>query len=128
MKNTLKFICISIVLIIVALTFRNCSCERKKTVSKKQVSNNSNALTNPPIPELDIPYQNFKINPNTSVVLYSKYGTEIKIPAKAFLDENGNKIKNEVELSFREFYNPLDFYLAGIPMNYEESGIVKAFE
>jgi hypothetical protein len=128
MKKTSKIICIAIILVIIALIFRNCSCKREKTVSKKEISQNSFVLTNPPIPELDIPYQKFKINPDSSVVLHSKYGTEIKIPSDAFLDENGNAIGDKVDLTFREFYNPLDFYLAGIPMDYEENGIVKAFE
>ncbi len=128
MKKTSKIICIAITVVIIALSFRNCSCKREKTVYKKEVAPNSIVLTNPPIPELDIPYQKFKIKPDSSVVLHSKFGTEIKIPTNAFLDENGNAIKNEVELTFRDFYNPLDFYLAGIPMNYEENGIIKAFE
>ncbi|HSD07658.1 hypothetical protein [Flavobacterium sp.] len=128
MKKTSKIISIAIISVMLALSFTSCNNKSNKTVSQKESSQNQIVLTNPPVPELDIPYQKFKINPDSSVVLHSKMGTEIKIPSGAFLDENGNVIKNEVDLTFREFYNPLDFFLAGIPMNYEEDGVVKAFE
>ena len=117
MKNRTKIIVVVSVLIIVFLSVRNCSCNRTKTAVKPVISSNNYLLTNPPLPELDIPYQKFEIDPSQPNVLYSKFGAKINIPADAFLDKEGNVIKDKVEVSFREFYNPLDFYLAGIPMN-----------
>jgi hypothetical protein len=77
---------------------------------------------------LDIPYQKFEIDPSQPNVLYSEYGAKINIPANAFLDKEGKTITDIVQLSFREFYNPLDFYLAGIPMDYNDGGIEKVLE
>ena len=128
MKNQTKTIFIVGILITAALYFRSCACQRKKGHDKPVAMRNETLLTNPPIADLDIPSQKFEIDPSQPSVLYSKYGAKINIPSNAFLDENGNVIKEKVVLSFREFYNPLDFYLAGIPMEYQEGGIKKVFE
>lgn len=128
MKNRTKIIFVVSVLIIVFLSIRNCSCNPTKTNVKPIVSTNNYLLTNPPLPELDIPYQKFEIDPSQPNVLYSKMGAKINIPSDAFLDKDGNVIKGKVEVSFREFYNPLDFYLAGIPMNYNDNGVNKVLE
>ncbi len=128
MKNRTKIIVVVSVLIIVFLSIRNCSCSPTKTNEKPIVTSNNYLLTNPPLPELDIPYQKFEIDPSQPNVLFSKMGAKINIPSDAFLDKDGNVIKGKVEVSFREFYNPLDFYLAGIPMNYNDNGVDKVLE
>lgn len=128
MKNRTKIIVVVSVLIIVFLSIRNCSCSPRKKNEKPIVASNNYLLTNPPLPELDIPYQKFEIDPSQPNVLFSKMGAKINIPSDAFLDKDGNIIKGKVEVSFREFYNPLDFYLAGIPMNYNDNGVDKVLE
>ena len=128
MKNRTKIIVVVSVVVIVLLCFRNCSCNRQKLSTKPEVSSNNYIHTNPPLPELDLPYQKFEIDPSQPNVLFSKYGAKINIPADAFLDNDGNIIKGKVQVSFREFYNPLDFYLAGIPMDYNVNGVEKVLE
>ena len=128
MKNRTKIIVVVSVVIIVLLSIRNCSCNRQKLAPKPKISSNNYRLTNPPLPGLDIPYQKFEIDPTETNVLYSKYGAKIIIPEDAFIDKEGNVITDKVQLSFREFYNPLDFYLAGIPMDYNDGGIEKVLE
>ena len=128
MKNRTKIIVVVSVVVIVLLSIRNCSCNRPKPAVKPEVSSNNYLLTNPPLPDLDLPYQKFEIDPSQPNVLSSKYGAKINVPADAFLDKNGNIIKDKVQLSFREFYNPLDFYLAGIPMGYNDNGVEKVLE
>ena len=95
---------------------------------KQKVTSNNHLLTNPPLPGVDIPYQTFSIDPSKPNVVYSKLGAKINIPSDAFLDKNGNVIKDKVKVYFREFHNPLDFYLAGIPMNYNDNGVEKVLE
>ncbi len=128
MKNRTKIIVVVSVAVILLLCIRNCSCNRPKPAAKPEVSNNNYLLTNPPLPELDLPYQKFEIDPSQPNVLFSKYGAKINVPANAFLGKDGNIIKGKVQLSFREFYNPLDFYLAGIPMGYNHNGVEKVLE
>jgi hypothetical protein len=126
MKNQTKIIVFLGIVIVAALL--NHSCKREKAVPKPVISSNTHLLINPPLPELDIPYQKFEIDPSQSHVLRSTHGAIINIPTNAFLDSSGNVIKDKVEISFREFYNPLDFYLAGIPMNYNDNGVEKVLE
>lgn len=128
MKNKSKIIVVVSVLTLVALSFQNCSHKGEKVAATPLNRSNSILLTNPPLPELDIPHQKFEIDPSRSNVLHSTHGATINIPSNAFLDKNGNLIKDKVEISFREFYNPLDFYLAGIPMNYDDKGVEKMLE
>jgi hypothetical protein len=128
MKNRTKIILVTGVAIIALLSIRNCSYNNPKSVEKQSVTSKIHLLTNPPLPGLDIPYQTFTIDPSKPNVVYSKFGAKINIPANAFLDKVGNLIKGKVEISFREFYNPLDFYLAGIPMNYDDDGVDKVLE
>jgi hypothetical protein len=104
------------------------SCQNKKEFEISITTMARHLGTNPPIPEMDVPYQKFEIEPSQPQVLYSKYGTKINIPSDAFLDINGLVIKDKVELSLREFYNPLDFYLVGIPMNINDNGVDKVLE
>lgn len=127
MKKTTKILALTGVLILILLSIRTCSSKEQKKESVPVITN-TNLITNPPLPDLDIPYQKFEIDPNQPNVLHSSLGATINIPANAFLDKDGNVIKDKVEISFREFYNPVDFYLAGIPMNYTEDGEEKVFE
>lgn len=105
-----------------------CSCEeKKKKVTNIEIAPSLSAIK-PPLPKLDILYQNFTVLPDLARVLTTPRGTKIRIPANAFLDKDGNIIKDKVDITFREFHTPLDFYLAGIPMTYDENGVEKVFE
>lgn len=128
MKTQTKIIVLASSLLILFLSIRSCAKKDAAVVSKATGSNKTTVQIQPPLPELDIPFQQFEINPSQSNVLVSKGGAKINIPANAFLDKDGKVVQSKVTVSFREFYNPLDFYLAGIPMNYTENGIDKAFE
>ena len=124
MKNRAQIIVFTQILIFAFFV----SCQKKKEVEILSPTISRHLVTNPPLPEMDIPYQKFEIDPSQPQVLYSKYGTKINIPFNAFLDKNGNVIKDKVEISFREFYNPLDFFLAGIPMSMNDNGVDKVLE
>jgi hypothetical protein len=105
-----------------------CSCEGKKKEETNIEIAPTVSVIKPPIPKFHIPYQNFRVVPDSTTVLTTPRGTKIRIPANAFLDKDGNVIKDKVDITFREFHTPLDFYLAGIPMTYNENGIEKVFE
>ena len=128
MKNRTKVIVVVSAIVIVLVSIRNCSCNRQKLVTNTKISSNKYLHTNPPLPELDLLYQKFEIDPSQPNVLYSKYGAKIIIPANAFLDKEGKLINDKVQFYFREFYNPLDFYLAGIPMGYNDNGVEQVLE
>lgn len=49
-------------------------------------------------------------------------GTVIEIPENAFVDKNGNPVTGDVQLSYIEYRDPVDFILGNIPMDYNQDG------
>ena len=82
----------------------------------------------PPFEKLDVPYENYKIKGDKGGEIVTKTGSKIKIPKGSLKDENGNAIKGEVEVKVREFHDPVDFFLSGIPMKYDSAGHTYDFE
>ncbi len=80
------------------------------------------------VPELDITYHHYTINPAKGSIIKAPSGAEIVVPVNAFLDTDGNIVTENVEISYRDFYHPLEFYLAGIPMNFTQDGMDQVFE
>jgi hypothetical protein len=68
------------------------------------------------------------VNAASGAMLNLKTGSIITIPKSTFVDESGKQLKGEVEIRLREFHNPVDFFVAGIPMIYDSAGIQYHFE
>lgn len=86
------------------------------------------ANVNPPIKGLDVERTNFTINPQIENTITYSSGTKILIPTNAFTDKDGNPINSSVTISYREFRDPVDFLVSGIPMKYDTAGEVTNFE
>ena len=54
--------------------------------------------------------------------------SEINIKANSFVDSNGNLIEGEVKIKYKEFHNPFDFFVSGIPMTYDSANYKYHFE
>ena len=78
-----------------------------------------------PISLINVNYENFIINSERDTLLVTSSGSLIEIPRNAFLDSNEEIVKSAIELKFRTFYNPLDIYIAGIPMTFSVDGVEK---
>ena len=70
----------------------------------------------------------FIVNAEKDTTLLYKSGSRIKIPANAFVDENGKEIKGNVKVKYREFHNVGEILLADIPMTYDSAGKQMYFE
>lgn len=81
-----------------------------------------------PIKGLNVHYTTFKVIVEKGATLDYKTGSKIIIPKNAFADENGNLLKGEVELRYREFHDAVDFFVSGIPMTYDSAGVKYQFE
>jgi hypothetical protein len=82
----------------------------------------------PPIAGLNIPYTTYKVIAEKGGTLNFKTNSKITIPENAFIDKNGNLLKGEVELRYREFHDAADFFVSGIPMTYDSAGVRYQFE
>ncbi|MCE9540180.1 MAG: hypothetical protein K8R85_13335 [Bacteroidetes bacterium] len=77
----------------------------------------------PPTLSMNISSAVFEGNNQYDTTFVYKTGTLIHVPASAFVDEKGNDINGEVEIKFREFHDPIDIMLSGIPMHYDSAGM-----
>lgn len=71
-----------------------------------------------PLPHLEIPFENFTFNSDDSEIFVIESGTLIDIPADAFLNAEGQIVKEEVQLFYREYNTPESILLSGLPMDY----------
>ncbi|HXB11751.1 MAG TPA: hypothetical protein VNZ45_07180, partial [Bacteroidia bacterium] len=88
----------------------------------QQVKPNFTRYVNPPVKGLDVPYKSYKVNAEKGGEIKCEKGSKISIPKNAFCDKNGKDIKGDVTIQYREFHNPIDFFLSGIPMTYDSAG------
>ena len=84
---------------------------------------------NQPLPNITPKPTTYRISPNQENTVTTEHGSTITIPKDAFVDQEGNPVKGEVEIAFQEFHTATDVILSGIPMHIEsEDGSLEAFE
>ena len=86
------------------------------------------AFVNPPIKDGVLPNESYFVNADKGGAIKHHTGTDITIPAGAFMDEEGNVVTGEVEVQYREFHDQADIFLSGIPMNYDTLNEKHIFE
>lgn len=87
----------------------------------------SNAI-NPPFNNHQVEPEIHAIDPSQDAHVVLMSGTSFMIPASTIVDGNGNLVKSVVFLRVSEYLNPVDFFLSGIPMNYDSAGTEYTFE
>jgi hypothetical protein len=103
------------------------SCNNQPT-TKETISADQSSFFMVPFREVQIERNIYQIKTEESTTLSYKTGSQIIIPKNAFVDQEGNLVKGTVDLTYREFHNPLDIYLSGVPMTYEDNGMETVFE
>lgn len=117
--------------IIAAATF--CACHQSKDESRKQISAQPlvaavqqqapiHSSLRPPIPGCDIGYEEHTVNAESGGTVHTSDGTELVFPSNAFIDAEGKIVSGKVDIKYRDFSEPLSFFLSGIPMSYEAKG------
>jgi hypothetical protein len=103
------------------------SCKRiEKTAPDSSVVNTP--FIQPPLPEAGVPFKKYAVIAEKGDTLFPTNSGIILFPPNSFVDKSGKIISGEVQVSYREFSDPLDFYLSGIPMNYDSAGKQYPFE
>ncbi len=75
----------------------------------------------PPLEGMNVPYRTFRVDPRKGDTVEMPSSLRLFIPADAFI-RNGQAVRGPVSLRVRDFYNPLEMYLAGIPMKNNSPG------
>src|ERR1700758_2354654 len=88
-----------------------CSVEKKSFIS-----------VNPPFKNVDVKFDEFKIESSAGDTLLCETGSSIIVPKDAFVDENGNAYNGELIIKYREFHNSTDILASGITMTYDSAG------
>ncbi len=83
---------------------------------------------NPPLKSMDIPFESYQVNMDKDTTILFKTGSIIQVPANSFIDSNGNNVSGVVDMNYREFHDPIEIMLSGIPMNYDSAGTQYQFE
>jgi len=97
--------------------------DQSKDPSAKVTFYNANLQVKPAFKGLDHAFKKFIVNSEKESTIYiAETGTEIKIPAHAFVDEKGQTIKGQVEIKYREFHDAAEIMLSGIPMYNPDNG------
>jgi len=94
----------------------------------QSVSNQADPFIQPPMKDINIPFKEYNIDAAKGDTLFYQTGSIILFPPNAFVNKNGDLIKGDVQIKYREFTQPLDFYLAGIPMDYDSTDKKYTFE
>jgi hypothetical protein len=105
-------------------------------IIKNQVINNNSILIgqklpnqiSPPIASMTIPSEKFTVDASRGGTITNKNGSHIHVPSKAFVDKKGKLVSGKVELRYREFNNPIDIFLSGIPTHYDSAGQTYFFQ
>lgn len=123
-----------IMLLAIMLFFVRCGnkSQEKETTTSNNTSekavNQKATYVAPPLKNIKISKVNYAVNVEKGGSYEYKTGTKIIVPKDAFIDETGKVIKGKVDLSYREFRNPLDFFASGIPMTFNQNGQDFTFE
>lgn len=76
----------------------------------------------PPLNGTNVPYETFSFDAKTGDTLFTLNGSIIIFPRHAVLNSKGETVNGNIEVRAREFNDPFDYSIAGIPMNYDSAG------
>ncbi|MBL7930607.1 MAG: hypothetical protein JNL60_01825 [Bacteroidia bacterium] len=86
------------------------------------------AFIQPPLPGKEILYSNYRISAKNGGTIHHFTGSEISIPGAAFENSGNISAADSIDIRYREFHDPLDIFLSGIPMTYDSAGTKRNLE
>ena len=79
---------------------------------------------NPPLGEdATKPFISKTMNANEGGVFEFENGSKLTVPPAAFSYAQGGIVQGDIEIRFREYHDYVDFFLSGIPMEYDSAGV-----
>lgn len=75
----------------------------------------------PPVPSVNIPYEEYAFDADKGILIERQNGTLIRIPKNAFVDSSGQKVIGKVIVKVREFHAADEIFRSGIPMSVDSS-------
>ncbi|MFT7604121.1 MAG: hypothetical protein ACI8VT_001695 [Saprospiraceae bacterium] len=82
----------------------------------------SQPYINPPFEKVEKAFGLGQLDANAGGTYTYENGTKVIVPTAAFLDDQGNLVSGEVDIKYREYHDYIDFFVSGIPMEYDSAG------
>jgi len=82
----------------------------------------SQPYINPPLKNIQAKFASTAINAHKGGEYRYKSGSKLIFPPAAFVDKDGQAVGGNVNIRYREFHDYVDFFLSGIPMEYDSAG------
>ncbi|CAN5915161.1 hypothetical protein BH11BAC7_BH11BAC7_20290 [soil metagenome] len=82
----------------------------------------------PPLTGLNVRNFVYKFKTAIGGTFTHNSGTKVTFPANAFVDANGKPVSGNIEIQYREFRDQVDFFISGIPMQYDSAQQTYQFE
>ena len=77
---------------------------------------------NPPIESIQKEFTTKALDVNKGGVFTYENGSKVTVPEAAFTDRYGNLAVGDVEIKYKEYHDFVDFFLSGIPLEYDSAG------
>ncbi|MFT7612791.1 MAG: hypothetical protein ACI9J3_001757, partial [Parvicellaceae bacterium] len=81
-----------------------------------------------PMDGINVEFDNYSFNAEEGTTIIHKSGSILHFPANSMVNAAGNVVTGQVNIDYREFSDPVDFFLSGITMNYDSAGTDYMFE
>jgi hypothetical protein len=130
-QNNLKWLIgvsasvVVLAVIVVYLVVKPNTTEQTDPICKKD---STKCFIQPPLANIRINYDTSFTDNKKACAIETSTGTVIRVPENAFVCENGDAVTGPVTILYREFHNPIDIFLSGIPMRYDSAGVSNIFE
>ncbi|MCU0449052.1 MAG: WD40 repeat domain-containing protein [Bernardetiaceae bacterium] len=67
----------------------------------------------------DVPFQTLEVEAGAGRAFRLASGSQVRVPAGAFVDQRGQPVAGQVQLRYREFHQAAEIIASGIPMEYQ---------
>src|SRR4051794_24892324 len=69
----------------------------------------------PPLKGVDVPFEHYSFLAEQGDTLFSACGSFLLFPPNSIVDKYGNPVHGKIDINYREFSDPVDFFVSGIP-------------
>jgi hypothetical protein len=83
---------------------------------------------NPPMPQCNLPFKSFLYYNTSDTIINISSTSKIEIRKNSLTDSTGKFVNGPIEIRYREFMDPAEIFLSGIPMVYDSAGVKNNFE
>jgi hypothetical protein len=115
--------------VICSILFVNCS-SNEVVIDVNEIPEITDALPfiAPPFDDVNVEFTSYTFNAEEGSTIFHESGSILVFPANSMLDVSGKLVTGQVDIAYREFSSPVDFFLSGIQMNYDSAGVDYMFE